>query len=148
MLSIKSASFTASPQLKNMIEECKHLNFNVLEVGDSGTLIQHIKEMEVTPKDTGYTEDHNEIVSQGTGRKALANTNQEYGGRIYRNGPDHGRFHNRNNPPYKNEFAQEEWLRDDVRPDYPLSEFVLNNIDFELRRKYGIEGDQIQTKMT
>lgn len=148
MINIKSAKFEMSPQLHNMIEECKHLSFQVLEVGNSGTLVEHIKDLEVTPKDTGFTEEHNEVVSQGTGRKALVNTNEDYGGRIYRNGPDYGRFHNIDHPPYKNAFAREGWLEDDVRPDYPLSEFVVNSIDMELRRKYGLEGDQIKSKMT
>lgn len=145
MINVK-ADFKISSKLDNLIKDCESLNFKVLETGNDGTLVQHIKDLEVTPKDTGYTEDCNEIVEQGYGRKALANTNQDYGGRIYRNGPDYGRFHNKSHPPYENEWAQKRWLENDIDPSMSLTDWTLYSIDGELRRKYGIEGDQIVTK--
>lgn len=122
-----TVEFKASSALKNLIRKCDDLDFQVLQVGTGGGLIQYINDLQVTPKDTGYTEEHNEIIQQGR-QKCLANTNEEYGAEIY-DGPTNGSFHNMGNPPFQNANAQPFWLNDIVG-DY--SGFVIEDIQEEI----------------
>lgn len=101
-----------SPELLNFIHKCDDLDFEVLKPGTEGGLIQYIKDIQVTPYDTGYTEEHNEILQEGR-QKVLANTNTDYGAEIY-DGPSVGTFHNADHPPYTNANAQAFWLNDIV----------------------------------
>jgi len=112
MINISKTEFKPSPALTDFIHKCDDLDFEVLKPGTEGGLIQYIKDIQVTPKDTGYTEEHNEILQEGR-QKVLANTNTEYGAEIY-DGPSYGEFHNMGHPPFKNANAQEYWLNDTV----------------------------------
>lgn len=124
-----NGKFDVSPALTDFVHKCDNLDFEVLKPGTEGGLIQYIKDIQVTPKDTGYTEEHNEILEEGR-QKVLANTNTEYGAEIY-DGPSYGEFHNVNHPPYKNANAQEFWLND-VVGNY--SGVVLDDITEECQK--------------
>jgi hypothetical protein len=139
--------FTASTQFNDFIRKCDNLDFECLKIGTDGTLIQHIKEMEITPKSgwikgpepliySGYTEDHNEIIQEGK-YKCLANTNTIYVKEdVIYSRPSHGTFHNANygkyGVDYMNENAEARWL-DDTNNRY--SSFVIEEIKKEIGSK-------------
>lgn len=140
--------FTASTQLNDFIRKCDNLDFECLKIGTDGTLIQHIKEMEITPKSgwknsnyppliySGYTEDHNEIIQEGK-YKCLANTNTIYVKEdVIYSRPSHGAFHNSDSGTYGEDYmnanAEERWL-DDKNNRY--SSFVIEEIKKEIGSK-------------
>lgn len=124
-----SAKLNVSPALTDFVHKCDNLDFEVLKPGTEGGLIQYIKDIQVTPKRTGITEEHNEILEEGR-QKVLANTNTDYGAEIY-DGPSYGEFHNKSHPPYQNANAQAFWL-DDIVGNY--SEVVLDDITEECQK--------------
>lgn len=117
--------FKESAEFNQLIEDCRTLNFDYLKEGPQG-LLDDVETMQTTPKDTGYTEEHNAIWRNGD-EVIIGNTNTDYGQYLY----DSGRSFKQE----KNKRAKDRWY--DITDDNyaGLVEIVVDEIGAELRNR-------------
>lgn len=115
--------FKESNDLNRMIEDCRILNFDYLKEGTQG-LLEDVREMQTTPKDSGYTESMNSIWRNGD-EVIIGNKNTEYGQQLYNSG--------RSFKQEKNKNAKDNWF-DLFDDNYTgLVDIIVDEIATELR---------------
>lgn len=127
--------FKQTDELKNFLKKCEVLDFETLKPGTDGKLIKFINEAQVTPYQTGFTQEHNEIQEDGNA-KVLTNTNMDYGPKIYNiTSNDYFIPHHDIKGSEKNSNPMGKWFEMGDGDYSRITDFVVDNIKKEIEEE-------------